>query len=190
MIQYAFTYWNKNGIETNIFHISDLLFISNRDRVGSPGFMDTANNVNPEFNNCHFVIDIDSLDRKFDYLRIYSIHRSTLNQPVANIVTDINLNELPSTQTSIQITDTGRNKSSFDINALLMIGGEELVVGTISTKDNVLFAGNICVPRIPLDINTKDKFTYKEIVNTHHIPFVDNVYNYIVYTLTDKVIKH
>ena len=80
VIQYAFTYFNRYGAETNIFYTTPLLYISYSDRGGSPESK-IANS---------FKISISNPDNKFDYLRIYSILRTSLNgTPIVKRVQDI-----------------------------------------------------------------------------------------------------
>lgn len=68
-IQYAFTYYNKYGQESNIFYTSDLNYVTFPDRGGKPD--DLISNA--------FKITINNLDSNFDYVRIYSIHRTSIN---------------------------------------------------------------------------------------------------------------
>lgn len=80
VIQYAFTYYNKHGQETNIFYTSPLLYISHKDRGASPE--DKVENA--------FRILVENVDKSFDYLRIYSIQRTSLNAvPIVKRVQDI-----------------------------------------------------------------------------------------------------
>ena len=80
VIQYAFTYYNKHGQETNIFYTSPLLYISHKDRGASPE--DKVENA--------FKITIRNIDKSFDYIRIYSIQRTSINAvPIVKRVQDI-----------------------------------------------------------------------------------------------------
>lgn len=69
VIQYAFTYFDKYGQESNIFYTSPLYYISYNNRGASP-----EDKVSNSFN-----IEVTNVDRKFDYIRIYSIHRTSIN---------------------------------------------------------------------------------------------------------------
>lgn len=69
VIQYAFTYFNAYGQQSNIFYTSPLYYISFYDR-GAAG---------DEKVNCSFDITIKNLDYKFDYVRVYSIQRTSIN---------------------------------------------------------------------------------------------------------------
>ena len=69
VIQYAFTYYNKYGKETNIFRTSPLLYIAYSDRGASP----------EETVSCSFQINFTELDSSYDFIRVYSIHRTSIN---------------------------------------------------------------------------------------------------------------
>lgn len=69
VIQYAFTYFNKYGQESNVFYTSPLYYISYNNRGASP-----EDRVSNSFN-----IEVTNVDKRFDYIRIYSIHRTSIN---------------------------------------------------------------------------------------------------------------
>ena len=69
VIQYAFTYFDKYGQESNIFYTSPLYYISYNNRGASP-----EDKVSNSFN-----IEVTNVDKRFDYIRIYSIHRTSIN---------------------------------------------------------------------------------------------------------------
>lgn len=69
VIQYAFTYFSKYGQESNIFYTSPLYYISYNNRGASP-----EDRVSNSFN-----IEMTNVDSRFDYIRIYSIHRTSIN---------------------------------------------------------------------------------------------------------------
>ena len=80
VIQYAFTYFNKYGQESNIFYASPLYYISYNNRGASPE--DRVSNS--------FDILLDNVDSSFDYVRIYSIHRTSINAtPTVRRVVDL-----------------------------------------------------------------------------------------------------
>ena len=85
VIQYAFTYFNKNGQESNIFYTSPLLYISHADRGASPE--DRVANA--------FKIKVTNIEKSFDYIRIYSLQRTSINgTPIAKRVQDISIASL------------------------------------------------------------------------------------------------
>ena len=80
IIQYAFTYFDKYGQESNIFYTSPLYYISYNNRGASPE--DKVGNS--------FSIAIDNIDKSFDYIRIYSIHRTSIDAvPTVKRVVDL-----------------------------------------------------------------------------------------------------
>lgn len=134
VIQYAFTYYNKYGQETNIFYTSPLLYTSFLERGGSPE--DKVDNA--------FRITVDNVDPNFEYLRIYSIQRTSINgTPIVKRIQDIEIKGL----TTISYTDTGTNGDNVDPTELLYKGGESIIADTIEQKDNTLFLGNIKIAR-------------------------------------------
>ena len=143
VIQYAFSYFNLNGQETNIFETTPLYYLSPKDRGLSP----------EETASCSFKITLRNLDTHFKFVRVYSIVRTSLNgTPVVKRVTDIQFN---STQDVI-FTDTGTDGNNVDPQQLLYTGGESIIAGTMAHKDNTLFLGNIKINRDnigTLDVN-------------------------------------
>ena len=88
VIQYAFTYYNKYGQESNIFYTTPLQYISYVDRGGSPESK-VANS---------FKITVENIDDHFDYLRIYSILRTSKDAtPLVKRVADISLSSAKET---------------------------------------------------------------------------------------------
>ena len=130
IIQYAFTYFNKNGAESNIFKITPINYTSPVDRGGKPD----------EIIQNTFKININNLESKYQYVRIYSIYRTSLDStPEVKNIVDISVNE----QRSISYIDTGTNGSIVSSDLLLYVGGEEVIPNCISQKNNTLFLGDI-----------------------------------------------
>ena len=98
VIQYAFTYFSKYGQESNIFYTSPLLYTSYKDRGGSPE--DKVENA--------FKITVSNLDKNFDYLRIYSIQRTSINgTPIVKRVQDIGIKDVtPNVTSENHVTST------------------------------------------------------------------------------------
>lgn len=153
VIQYAFTYFNKYGQESNIFYTSPLYYISYNNRGAGPE--DRVSNS--------FDIIMSNVDTSFDYLRIYSIHRTSINStPVVNRVVDIAVSD------TIKYTDSNTSGDSVDPTELLYIGGEEVVFGTMTQKDNTLFLGDIETKRKTLDSTIRNYFRGKSITFSSH----------------------
>ena len=82
VIQYAFTYYMKYGAETGIVDMTPLYYISEIER----GLLAD------ETVGCSFRVKIKNPDTRFDYLRLYSIQRTSLNgTPIVKIVKDLKL---------------------------------------------------------------------------------------------------
>lgn len=130
VIQYAFTYYIKYGQESNIFWTSPLNYISFMERGASPE--DKVSN--------NFTIVVKNIDTKFDFLRIYSIHRTSINAvPTVLRVVDIPIEN----RTELTYTDFGETGDTVDPTQLLYIGGESFIAHCITAKDRTLFLGNI-----------------------------------------------
>lgn len=153
VIQYAFTYFNKYGQESNIFYTSPLYYVSYNNRGASPE--DKVGNS--------FTIGISNADTNFDYIRIYSIHRTSIDStPTCKRVVDISV----PTNGNISYTDNGVYGDSIDPTELLYIGGEEVIFGTMAQKDNTLFLGDITLKRKTIDSTIRNFFRGKTITFT------------------------
>lgn len=112
-IQYAFTYYNKFGQESNIFYMSSLYYNSNYNRGGSPGEI-----VNNSFN-----ITIENIDTNFDFLRIYSITRTSIDAtPILKRVVDIDTSNIFTNKSFTLINNhyfQGTETSISNINAVI-----------------------------------------------------------------------
>lgn len=152
VLQYVFTYYNKYGQESNIVYQSPLYYTSYNDRGASP-----EDNISNSFD-----INIKNVDTSFDYIRIYSIHRSSLDStPEVKRVVDLSIaDETQETQGTIELTytDTGTSGDIIDPTLLLYIGGEEVVFNTLTQKDNTLFLGDFSLKRKLLDNTVRDFF--------------------------------
>lgn len=162
VIQYAFTYFNKYGQESNIFYTSPLYYVSYNNRGASPE--DKVSNS--------FDITISNIDTSFDYLRIYSIHRTSINAtPIVRRVVDI---ATSSNTTSTSYTDDGILGDSIDPTELLYIGGEEVIFGTITQKDNTLFLGDIKTKRKILDSTIRNYFKNKQVTFSEYAKSIES----------------
>ena len=82
VIQYAVTYYNKYGQESNISVVSPLIPTSYTQRAGSPE--ETIGNA--------FKVTVKNPDTNFEYMRVYSIFRSSKDTtPVCKRVADVKL---------------------------------------------------------------------------------------------------
>lgn len=250
VIQYVFTYFDKYSQESNIFYASPLYYISYNNRGASP-----EDNVSNSFN-----ISIVNPDNSFDYVRVYSIHRSSINAtPTVKRVVDLAIptsgaytyktislsfignpytitlykrsdgsslklsevstdnyislsgdtyskivfsngdnvllssgktfilsfsggykgtanyndnSEFSYTSTitkNVTYTDNGLSGDAIDPTELLYIGGEEVVFGTMSQKDNTLFLGDFTLQRKTIDSTIKNYFKRKTVTFSTYI---------------------
>ena len=129
VIQYFISYYNKLGQETKIVAATDLQYISFKDRGGKAD----------EIVNLSFILELSNLDTSFDYVRVYSAKRTSIDGPVeSQIVGDYKI-----VGTNIKITDNNIDQASIDSSLLYYIGGDTFTAYTIDDKDGVLFFGNI-----------------------------------------------
>lgn len=132
-IQYFITYYKKYGVETCIIWNSDLQYLSLSDRGAK-----ADENV-----SCGFDFTITKIDTDYDFLRIYSCYRSSVDG-VANtaIIADISL-EGKGENNTIQFTDLGVNAQTFNSGDVPYIGGQTLIANTLDYKQDTLFLGDI-----------------------------------------------
>lgn len=143
IVQYVFTYFNKYGQESNIFYTSQLFYVSYNNRGASPE--DSLGNS--------FTINIKNTDSSFDYIRVYSIQRTSIDAtPIVKRVIDLAVTD------EINYTDNGSSGDSIDPTELLYIGGEDVIFGTMSQKDNTLFLGDITINRKNIDSDIREFF--------------------------------
>ena len=128
VVQYLVTYYNKHGQQTGYVWVSDLVYLSPLDSGGSPeGF--NSNSVTLKFTN---------LDESYEYFRVYSIERSSLNGTVTGYL--IAENRVSS---NAVVIDNGKHLSTVDSSSLLFLGSQALVAGTMTHKDETLFLGDL-----------------------------------------------
>lgn len=136
VIQYCITYFNKYRQQSNVVALTPLNYLCYEDRAGGPEDSVT----------CSFKLTISGIDHNYDYVRIYSIHRSTYDgTPAVNVLTDL---PIKSDTETIVYTDNGTTGSSVDFYELLYSGGREITALTMVDKDNTLFLGNIVEPNV------------------------------------------
>lgn len=135
-IQYAFSYYKLYGQQSNIFYTTPLHYTSFPDRAGGPD--DKVQNV--------FKIDIDNVDTNFEYLRIYSIHRTSLDAiPTVKRLVDLDISK--AVDNKLTFFDSGMIGDTINPAELLYIGGEDIIAKAMASKDNHLFLGNITIRR-------------------------------------------
>ena len=149
ILQYYITYYNKYGAESGIIYSSDLQYVNFKDRAGD---------VNESI-DCHFELKISNLDLSYDYMKVYSIKRTSYNTEVkANLVADIPIKD----KSTVTIIDSNTNQEVIDPSMLFFIGGDSIIASTLTQKDNTLFLGNIILDSglIPEDISSEPLTRY------------------------------
>lgn len=145
-IQYAFTYYNLYGQQSNIFYVSPLYYNSQSTRGSSP----------EDKVGVSYKITIASPDTNFQYIRVYSILRTSIDAtPTVKRVTDLQVDK---TQLKISFIDSNITGDTVDPTELLYMGGEEAVFGCMCQKDNTLFLGDIKLIRALIPKADADKF--------------------------------
>lgn len=145
-IQYAFTYYNLYGQQSNIFYVSPLYYNSQSTKGSSP-----EDKVGVSYR-----ITIASPDINFQYIRVYSILRTSIDAtPVVKRVIDLQVDK---TQLKMSFIDSNITGDIVDPTELLYMGGEEAVFGCICQKDNTLFLGDIKLIRSLIPKADADKF--------------------------------
>ena len=184
VIQYSFSYYNDNGVESSIFYTSPLLYISPSDRGGKPDEI-----VNNSFN-----ISLSNLDLNFKYIRIYSIYRSSIDtSPIVTKVVDLAVSD-----SMFSYTDNGSTGETLSSDILLYIGSEDIIPQCMSQKNNTLFVGNIFLntPIVPISSITDSDIVSFNWIKGDPIQLEllgnDSFYPYRPESLNDKYkkIKH
>lgn len=144
VIQYAFTYYNKYGQESNIFYTTSLISVPIEGQASPEDII-----------GCYIKLIIKNVDTNFDYIRVYSIHRTSLNStPDVRLVKDVNIEE-NILDGDITIIDDGIIGSSIDATELLYKGGETIIPKTLTQKDNTLFLGNTILENNYIKVNSE-----------------------------------
>ena len=129
-IQYGISYYNKFGSETNLLWFSTVHYITFEDRAAK-----ADENV-----ACQFRLKILNLDTKFDYARVYSCIRTSLDaQPIVSIVGDYSI----AGRNKITVYDSNSNITNVDPSLLYYIGGREFIASTMASKQDRIFLGDI-----------------------------------------------
>lgn len=154
VIQYAFTYLHKYGQESNIFYVSEPLYLSYADRGGSP----------EDRISTSFKINIENVDKKFQYVRVYSIIRTSIDAvPTVKRVADVDIAKAGTIgdiadPVTVSIVDNNTTGDIVDPTYLLYVGGKDIKATCIASKDNTLFLGGITYNRRSIyDLNVRNK---------------------------------
>lgn len=169
IIQYYITYYKKFGPETNSVYQSPLYYISPSDRGGQAD----------ETQTCSFKLTITPKSNEFDYIRVYSLIRTSYNaEPIVSIVGDINIKSSDNLKT-VTITDTNVSNIPVASTDIMFLGGNTITASTIEQKDNTLFLGNISSKKediISAIKSVKNKGTLKFCIKRSFVESSNNQY--------------
>ena len=159
VIQYAFTYYNKFGAETNIFYTTPLLGVTLKNRAGAPDeTLDTG-----------FKIDIRDFDDKFDYIRIYSIFRSSLNAtPEVKRLTDIPIKDKSEYSISEGVSYGEINCTDLS-NLAYMQGGEYCSWDTLSWSSASVISSGVTHNGYKIPISSLTNVEYFSVPSTNGV---------------------
>lgn len=134
VIQYYITYYNKFGQESNAVYVSPLYMISSEIGGGNED----------DIHDCSFELLISNVDRKYDYIRVYSFIRTSINgTPSVSIVGDLNIQKEKEDYIYRIVDLNAASNIPVASTDLLFLGGNTIVASTIEQKDNTLFLGDI-----------------------------------------------
>lgn len=169
IIQYYITYYKKFGPETNSVYQSPLYYISPSDRGGQAD----------ETQTCSFKLTITPKSNEFDYVRVYSLIRTSYNaEPIVSIVGDINIKSSDNLKT-VTITDTNVSNIPVASTDIMFLGGNTITASTIEQKDNTLFLGNISSKKediVSIIKGVTDKGTLKFCIKRSFVESSNNQY--------------
>lgn len=137
VIQYAFTYYNKYGQESNIFYATELLPLAHNNRGGSPE--DKVNNS--------FTINISGIDTQFDYIRIYSIHRTSIDAtPSVRRVADVEIASTTGSFSFVNAQETFYKRYSGSVTVYEYVGATGKALSNYSTTT---YPGQVANNNVP-----------------------------------------
>lgn len=136
VIQYAYSFFNENAQETPVIDVTPLYYIAREDRGEKP---DTRV-------GCTFTLSLEIPEdflKKFDYVRFYSIYRSSLDTtPLVKVINEIEINNPNATESkTYNFIDDNTQGYVYDAQQLL-IRNNKIIPQTFNYKDGKLFFGN------------------------------------------------
>ena len=167
VIQYCYSLYNKYGQQTNIVDVSPLNYINYTDRGAKPN----------DSIGCSFKIVCNNLDSNFEYARLYSIQRTSINStPVVKRLADFPIRESkhtdakPFTRTEVYSTDSSLVLPKSDNGRILTVnvtnGSYEVAVSHVLGSFSI---GTNDVSVVAIDAATnevKSSFmTFQELID-------------------------
>lgn len=158
-IQYAFTFYRQHGQETGISKVSGLYYIGFKDRGAAPD-----ESVNTAFT---ITVKCEENIQIYDYVRVYSIHRTSLNAtPTVKVLGDI---PITSNNFAGKIVDTGRVGYNVDPTMLLYLGSSQIKANTLEQKDGTLFLGGYSILEEPITYALKDEIRDNSTISFEYV---------------------
>lgn len=147
VVQYFVTYYNENGAETLIVNSSDLWTLNFSDRGAKAD----------EVGTCALNLTITNLSKNFDYLRVYSATRTSLDgEVIVRMVGDYSIKDVD----SVSLIDTAINQETLDASYIYYIGGTPFIAKTLDYKDGTIFFGNLRIPVLDISSEEFQKLVY------------------------------
>ena len=179
VIQYAVTYYNKYGQESNVSVISPLIPTSYTQRAGSPE--ETIGNA--------FKVTIDNPDTQFEFLRLYSIFRSSKDTtPVCKRVADVRLGYGGKTSRILHTSDdkgtTKYARVDWDNGVYFK---EDIDSGFALLSDNQSYLGTTAININGVTFNANEYYHFTKEDNPYLI-IKAYTYGCGVNSLSDKVV--
>ena len=145
VIQYAYSLYNLNGAETSISPMSNSFPIGKGTSLGG-GDLNEIVGTMP-------VVGIPTLDRKYNYIKLYSIKYTSFNEtPAIKVILDSKIGKYE----DFSFNDVGNvNLGNLGKAEFLFLGADPIKPSSIALKDNILFAANNKSTAYILDIDTR-----------------------------------
>lgn len=141
VMQYFITYSNYFGQESPVIWQSGLIYLNLPERGLSK----------EEFSNTAVRLELSNLDTDWDRVNIYSIIRTELNSTPQGRRQTFDIRE-----STMTIVDTGLVYETADPSEIFLKGGDLVIPGTMTAKDNVLFVGNNKIERLAVSEDLKN----------------------------------
>lgn len=166
-IQYAYRLSALNGA-TSFFSAATGLVALNNSTFSDTDFL--GNDLDDDVNKS-VRVSIDNIDTAFEYVNIYSIFYSSINQvPQIRLVAEI---EIPTGQTSISFLDTGSVISTITIEEFNSLGGRVFAADYLESRKNILFAGGITEDQFEIDLDCR-AYRFRTSPSTHALIVEDS----------------
>ena len=154
VMQYAMSFYNRNAQETPIVYVTPLEYVAHKDRGEAP---------NKQL-GCAFKVSVTIGEddyKRFEYVRIYSIYRTSENgAPQVKVIRDIKCSDMTKSGNNYITSFTDTNEQGYDFDAYrLLVNSDHIIPSAIGFKDQKMFLGNY-----QSTINIQNKLIYESIL--------------------------